>query len=82
MVLCGNIILHDLDSLFLFIFQLCEKYYTLSQDEDYRSAIGDYADEYLSLQLLFCILSESAARSCKRPGGRTAGPAGTQGAGL
>ena len=30
MVLCGNIILHDLDSLFLFIFQLCEKYYTLS----------------------------------------------------
>ena len=31
MVLCGNIILHDLDSLFLFIFQLCEKYYTLSK---------------------------------------------------
>ena len=33
MVLCGNIILHDLDSLFLFIFQLCEKYYTLSELE-------------------------------------------------
>ena len=30
MVLCGDIILHDSDSLFLFIFQLCEKYYTLS----------------------------------------------------
>ena len=45
MVLCGNIILHDLDSLFLFIFQLCEKYYTLSNISS-RSVLQRWIKKY------------------------------------
>ena len=45
MVLCVDIILHDLDSLFLFIFQLCEKYYTLSNISS-RSVLQRWIKKY------------------------------------